>query len=70
MTNTFVLKFNTDADMFKNFKVNDAKTGLDVSEFNTHVGKIIGSDVLSGADFNVTGIKKGELVTETRQQYV
>jgi hypothetical protein len=49
--------------------VRDAKTDLNVDEFNAHVGKIIASGVLDNADAQVTGIKKGELVTQTRVKY-
>ena len=69
MVNTFHLTFNTDTDKNKNLLVRDAKTDLSVDDFNIHIGNIIGSGVLDNADMVITGIRRGELVTQTRIRY-
>jgi hypothetical protein len=70
VVDTFHITFSTDGEKNRNLLVRDAKKGLNVEDFLVHVGKIISSGLLNNADMEVTGIKKGELVTITRERYV
>ena len=69
MTNTFNLTFNTDGDRGRSLQVRDAKTDLSVDDFLIHVNNIIDSGLFNNADMTVTGIKRGELVTQTKVRY-
>jgi hypothetical protein len=70
LTSTFFLSFNTDAGKSRSLRVRNARTDLDPEDFMLHVNRIIGSGVLNTGSSNVTGIRKAELVTETRQRYI
>jgi hypothetical protein len=70
MTNTFHLSFLTDADRNRSLLIRDAKDDVATDDFLIHVGKILDSEIFNTPEASVTGIRKGELITQTRRRYV
>jgi hypothetical protein len=62
--------FNTDSDKNRAFNIKNVKAGLDKNDFDTYAGKIMDSGLLNANGITITGIRKGDLVTLTREQYV
>jgi hypothetical protein len=61
---------NTDTKKTKAFQVNGANTDLSVEDFTACAEKIVESEVFDVPEYDITGIKSGELVTVTQEQFV
>jgi hypothetical protein len=70
MINTFNFSFTTDGERNRTLNIKDAKADLGTNDFTSYAEKILVSGLLNNSSGHITGIKKAELVTQTKVQYL